>query len=230
MSENPNAAKHAENARIAHLEKQLADARRQIADRESQLAEAGQQLEALAPISILPDDKQPFYEIVNAPYFSPDNILYEIGSRFRDLTGTIIPSESFLPLNEPAHKRVADWLMSLPEAGETPNLDAILEAATELSPLNDDGTKKAKEEFAAELVRHAMRKKAEGLGIKHDPAKEAARGVTRDPRKAPMMMNMKRTADDRPAQRTPRMVQRVDTNSGVGGRALMDSLGDRFQR
>lgn len=219
-----NIQQHVENTKTQAIETELNRARRENAELKARLEEANRSVDALTPVRILPENEQPFYEVINAPYYSADGLLYEVGSRFRDLTGTIIPSESFLALNEPAKQRVSDWLMSLPDGDETPNTDAILEAAMEVNPFNDDGSRVAEAEYKAAVVKQAILKKNEKKGPSHDPKKEAFAGATRNPAHAPMMTNMRKNAHEKP-KLAPRTIERVEETAGqTSGSRLMNSL------
>lgn len=216
-----NVQETAQNARSQALEQELARARREIADLRNQNTQNAARIEAMTPVKILPRDDQPFYEIVNEPFYSPEGILYAVGARFRDLTGTIIPSDSFLPLNEAAHKRVMDWRMTLPEEDDTPSTDSILEAALEVSPLDDAGNRLAEAEYKAAVVKQAILRRNEKKGVKREPDDVALPNAIRAGQQIPMMTNVRKSAGERPRPFGPRMVE-VDTQAS--GSALMRAL------
>ena len=122
---------------FAAIERRLEALERQNAA----LAKRNNELEtALAASEPLPEDERPVYEIVNEAYYSPDDIYYPVGAQFTDVTGTIIPSEAMVPLNEPAKARMRDWLESLPASRKTPPIELIIQAATELRPRDGEAT------------------------------------------------------------------------------------------
>ena len=120
--------KGAPTSEIEQLRHQLALAEQRNAQLE-QIANAG------AP---LPPEHQTAYEILSEGYYSPDDVLYPIGSQFIDITGAIIPNEHMIPLNAPAEKRMTEWLNSLPTQDKTPPIEHIIAAATQLRNFEGD--------------------------------------------------------------------------------------------
>jgi hypothetical protein len=216
------------DARVEALERELAHAQRALSETRGQLARTTEQLEATLPIPILPIEEQPFYEVVEAAVYTADNYYYPVGSRFRDKTGTMIPSASFMPLNGPAEKRVREWRASLPDGDETPNTDAILDAAYEISPFDAEGNLKAEAVYKASLVKLAIEKRNERKNVRHDPAKTALPGSHRHPSAVPMMTGMRKSFTE-PVRRAAPLAERVDQPASASD-ALMKSLETAYNR
>lgn len=116
-------------AQIADLTGTVA---RQKGELEAAEARAAQAMAAAGP-AVLPPGEAPVYELVKA-WFSPDDIYYPEGTQFEDITGRVIPNEDMIPLNDPARKRMSDWIASQPSQTRTPPLELIMQAAMELRP------------------------------------------------------------------------------------------------
>jgi hypothetical protein len=136
----------------------VAALRRQLAD----LTDAYSGLKAATGgLTILQPDETPVYELTQ-PWYSPDDVYYPAGTQVEDVTGSIVPNEFMVPLNEAAEDRMTEYLQRLPTQG-TPNLEFIIQAAMELRPREGDDPRLAAEYNARVLERAMMLKfKAEG--------------------------------------------------------------------
>lgn len=134
-----------------------------------------------APLQPLPLDEQPEYEVVNGLVFTADLQQMPPGIKFRDIYGTMIPSEATLPLNEPAKRRYAEWQRTLPAEGDIPMLDHMLEAAVAMR--NSD---LAGPDFQKALL-------ARAIDIKHGGSTQRPRVALAPhrPTDAPLMTNVR---------------------------------------
>lgn len=133
------------------------------------------------PLAPLPLDEQPEYEVVNGLVYTADNQQLPPGVTFRDLYGTMIPSEATLPLNDAAKRRYAEWQRTLPAEGDIPMLDHMLEAAVSMR-----GSDLAGPDWQKAVL-------ARAIDIKHGPAAQRPRVALAPhrPTDAPLMTNVR---------------------------------------
>ena len=120
-------------------------------------------------VQMLSTEEQPVYEIVNEAFYSPDDVLYPVGTQFADVTGMIIPNENMHPLNEPAKRRIQHWMDSLPVAGAQPSIEHILQAAMEMRPREGESPL-SMIEFQTATIKRAMEIKYNGQSNAPRPA------------------------------------------------------------
>lgn len=149
MSDNKKEAPQVSAEDFAELMAQVKQMGQQLA----LVSQRNQELEAAATGGILPMEDQPVYEIINSPqgFFSADCVFYPEGAQFVDLTGSIIPNETFLPLNRAAEIKMDQWLQSLPSQTRTPPIDHILEAAMQLRDHSGD-----RQSFFTDIMHKAL--------------------------------------------------------------------------
>ena len=150
-----------------------------------------EELEAAATGGILPEEDQPAYEVINSPqgFFSPDCVFYPEGARFVDLTGSLIPNETFLPLNRAAEQRLLDWEQSLPSQTRTPPIDLILEAAMQLRDHTGD-----RQSFFTDIMKKSL-DLASAAGARVQVSNPITRGVKQTD--VPLMTNSRFNGQDR---------------------------------
>lgn len=87
--------------------------------------------QATGGVTLLPADEVPIYEIGEGSYYSPDDAFYPPGVQIEDITGSIVPNEQMIPLNEPAERRMSAYLTQLQRFGTSTanNHEMFLEAA-----------------------------------------------------------------------------------------------------
>ena len=205
------------------LRKEVDDLRRAYQETASERDEAAELIRVSLPANILAEEDQPFYEVIENPYYSPENILYEVGSRFRDLTGTIIPCESFRALNESAVDRINQWRMTLPDGDETPSMDQVYEAMLEVPSFDESGNKIPEADYKAAVMRAAIIAKNGKKGDQYRLPKTAMPGSTDfGPRKSPpQMTNMRQRPKEAPLS-VLRMLERESPAPSAVRRLLHD--------
>lgn len=120
-------------AQLSAMQAQMRALTEKLAQSEAARSAAEQQMATMTGPAMLAPGEAPVYELAS-PYFSPDDVFYPEGAQFEDITGRIIPNEAMIPMNEPARKRVAEWINSQPGKARTPPLELIMQAAMELRP------------------------------------------------------------------------------------------------
>lgn len=174
-----------QQTQIDALKQQLGDVTSKLA-KETRARVEAEKIAGQQP-QILPPGEAPVYELAS-PYYSPDDVFYPEGAQFEDITGTIVPNESMIPLNAAAERRVTEWLARQPSKTRTPPLELIMQAAMELRP--KEGVQELPvEEFMKSVMNRAIERHCANLGIKAD---DAPRSVTRRPdANVPLMSNTK---------------------------------------
>ena len=172
----------------------LAELKALVHKMSKELAAVGQrneELEKAATGGILPQEDQPVYEIINSPqgFFSPDCVFYPEGARFVDLTGSLSPNETFLPLNRAAEIKLDEWERSLPSQTRTPPIDLILEAAMQLRDHTGD-----RQSFFTDIM-----KKSLDLAAQQGKRVEVTNPITRGFKHndVPLMTNSRFNGQDR---------------------------------
>ena len=79
--------------------------------------------QATGGVELLAPEEVPIYEIGEGGYYSADDVLYPAGIQIEDVTGSIVPNEQMIPLNEAAERRMQAYLETLPQAGMMPGND-----------------------------------------------------------------------------------------------------------
>ncbi len=149
--------------------------------------------QATGGVTLLPPEEVPIYEIGEGGYYSPDDVLYPAGVQIEDITGSIIPNEQMIPLNEAAERRMAAYLQSLPRGGNTPSHELIIEAAAMVLPaFNAAGRDplEARTELHSAILEQAMRLRMKQTGML--PGDDSPRIPLRMPQRqgpVPMMSN-----------------------------------------
>lgn len=148
--------------------------------------------EATGGVTLLAPQEVPIYEIGEGGYYSPDDVLYPAGVQIEDITGSIIPNEQMIPLNEPAERRLEAYLRSLPQGGHTPSHELIIEAAAMVLPSYDASGKDPLEAKAAlqhAILDQAMRLRMKQQGMLPDNASPRLPVRGQRPGPVPMMSN-----------------------------------------
>ncbi len=144
---------------------EFAEMRRQLGALTSQLATVSHAYSdlkaATGGITLLAPEETPVYELT-APWYSPDDVYYPAGTQVEDITGSIIPNENMVPLNEAAELRMEEYLARLPHQG-TPPMEYIIEAAMQLRPREGDDPRLLAA-YHGEVLKHAMVLKAKSEG------------------------------------------------------------------
>jgi hypothetical protein len=148
--------------------------------------------QATGGVTLLAPEETPIYEIGEGGYYSADDVLYPAGVQIEDITGTIIPNEQMIPLNDAAERRMTSMLQSLPRGGNTPSHELIIEAAAMVLPAYDASGKdpfEAKAELQKQILDQAMRLRMKQVGMLpgDDSPRLAVRGARTGP--VPMMSN-----------------------------------------
>ena len=123
---------------------------------------------ATGGVTLLAPEEVPIYEIGEGGYYSPDDVLYPPGVQIEDITGSIIPNEQMIPLNDAAERRMAAYLKSLPAGGQTPSHELIIEAAAMVLPAyNASGRDplEAKAELQRQILDQAVRLRMKQNGM-----------------------------------------------------------------
>lgn len=184
--QKPEGAQQIDPAQFAELMVSVKNMGQQLAV----LSQRNQELESAAAGGVLPEEEQPVYEIINSPqgFFSADCVFYPEGAQFVDLTGSIIPNETFLPLNRAAERHMTAWLESLPSQTRTPPIDQILEAAMQLRNMEGD-----RSEFSLAVMHRAI-----DLATKQGSKISISEPITRPVKltNVPMMTNSRFNGQD----------------------------------
>ena len=145
--------------------------------------------QATGGVTLLSPEEVPIYEIGEGSYYSADDVLYPPGVQIEDLTGTIVPNENMIPLNEPAERRMSEMLQSLPRGGNTPSHELIIEAASMVLPAFDPAGKdplEARAELQRMILDQAMRLRMKQVGML--PGEASQHLPVRPPRSGPVPM------------------------------------------
>lgn len=136
------------------------------------------------PVEELPIDEQPFYEVVNSPIYTADDQLFPPGVQFRDKFGTMIPNECTMPLNGAAQRVFNAWQASLPDGGQMPSVEHVLQAAMEMRP-RDGEPEKDFNDWQAAILKRAISLR-NGAPTRQRPVLEPFRGED-----VPLMSNVR---------------------------------------
>ena len=145
--------------------------------------------QATGGVELLAPEEVPIYEIGEGGYYSADDVLYPAGIQIEDVTGSIVPNEQMIPLNEAAERRMQAYLETLPQAGTTPSHELIIEAASMVLPSFDASGKdplEARAELQKQILDQAMRLRMKQAGMM--PGNDQHRLAVRPHRAGPVPM------------------------------------------
>jgi hypothetical protein len=189
-------------------ERALAERDAIIATLQGQVADLSQRFGELAAhassMEFLPPEDVPVFEVGPGGYYSADDVLYPEGVQVEDITGRMPLNEQLIPLNEPADRRIAKYLNSLPQHG-TPNHEFVIEAAfRQLAQLQGMGdTPEARAAFGERVLMDAGQIKMKQLGLQPgDAGMRAPAAPAHRPGNVPLMSNTRIRHDASPLGHT----------------------------
>ncbi len=161
--------------------------------------------QATGGVTLLAPEEVPVYEIGPGGYYSPDDVLYPPGVQIEDITGSIIPNEDMIPLNDAAERRMAAYLASLPRTGSGPvKAELWIEATAAVLP-TFNGAGMSPVERDAELHRlvlaQVQRIRAHEMGLTDAPMRLPVRAPRSGP--VPLMSNSRIRGPQYTRQRAP---------------------------